>query len=895
MTNGLSQETVTFLFTDIEGSTKLWERHEDAMRVALSRHDELLRSVLETHGGRIFKTVGDAFCAAFAAAPNALSAALEAQCALQAETWPEPVVLRVRFSLHTGAAERRDNDYFGPPLNRVARLLAIGYGGQILLTQATYELTRDSLLEGVELRDLDFHRLKDLQRPERVYQLVHPDLPDNFGSLKSLDPLANNLPVQATSFIGREKEVREVRDLLRATRLLTLTGAGGAGKTRLALQVAADLLEGEGEGVWLVEFAPIADPALIPQVVAQVLGVREETDRPLIQTLVDHLKTRKLLLLFDNCEHVIAAVADLAHTLLRACPGVQILASSREGLNIPGETAYRVPSLSLPDPLRVAPTPESLSQYEAVRLFIERAQAALASFTVTSANAPAVAQLCYRLDGIPLALELAAARVRALSVEQIAARLDDRFRLLTGGSRTLLPRHQTLRAAMDWSYDLLTPEEQTLLRHLSVFAGGWTLEAAEQSIGALPVLSDTFLMDDLSRLVEKSLVVFDEVSGSADRYRLLETVRQYGDERLEAEGDRVTARRTHRDWFLNFAEQANSHMTGTEQAHWFTQMEVESANLNAAVAFTIEEETSPSPSSENRWASLRFIAALQRFWEVRGSLRQGREQCTRLLKVAGSPPEDAPPPSEYIHAIQVAGSLAQNTGAYEDALRLQREALSLAQRGSDPERVAWALGELAIILEETGNAAEAKQYQQEAITLLRSMGPSQENGVAIQLSNLGVSCLSLGDYAGARTALEEALAIQRRLGDTRSISIALNNLGDIALDEGDPATALRLHRESLQLAQEIGARRSVAYVLESLAAVAVVLRNAVQAARLGGAAEALREILGAPLPPSELAAYSARLDDARALLPPSEFAASWDAGRALTYEAVVAEGLSFES
>ncbi len=479
MPDTLPTGTVTFLFTDIEGSSARWEKHEAAMSPALARHDALLRESFAAHGGHAFKTVGDAFCAVFATAPDAVAAALLAQQKLVAEPWDAALGgVRVRMAVHTGAAEMREADYFGPPLNRVARLLSIGHGGQALLSQPTFELVRDHLPAGADLRDLDLHRLKDLQRPEHVYQLLHPALPADFPKLKSLDPLTNNLPIQATSFVGREKEIKEVKALLAKTRLLTLTGSGGAGKTRLSLQVAADLVEGEGDGVWLAEFAPLSDPGLVPQTVAQALGVREEPGRPITQTLVDFLKPKSLLLVLDNCEHVLDAAAQLCDAILRACPNVRIIASSREGLNIAGETTYRIPSLTVPD-LRQTATPESLSQYEAVRLFIERAQAAQPAFSVTNANAPAVAQICHRLDGIPYAIELAAAKVRALSAEQISARLDDRFRLLTGGSRTALPRQQTLRAMIDWSYDLLSPEEQTLLRRLSVFAGGWTLEAAE--------------------------------------------------------------------------------------------------------------------------------------------------------------------------------------------------------------------------------------------------------------------------------------------------------------------------------------------------------------------------------------------------------------------------------
>jgi class 3 adenylate cyclase len=477
--------TITFLMTDVEGSTKLADNHPAAMQEALARHDALAGEIVGGHGGTVVKSrgEGDSLFCVFALASDAVGAALALQQAYQAEPWPAPVApLRVRMGLHTGDATLRDGDYFGGTVNRCARLRAVGHGGQVLLSQTTYELVRDALPGGAGVKDLGTHGLRDLNRAEQIYQLLHPLLPADFPPLRSQENLPNNLPIQTTSFVGREREIAEVKALLGRTRLLTLTGSGGAGKTRLSLQVAADLLDQYADGVWLAELAPLTDPNLVPQTVAQVLGVREEPGRTITQTLVDYLRPKKLLLLLDNCEHLLTACAQLADTLLRACPDLRILASSREGLNIAGETTYRIPSLSLP-PVgagqSVPSTPESLSQYEAVRLFIERAQSAQPSFTVTNQNAPAVAQLCYRLDGIPLAIELAAARVRALPVEQIAARLDDRFRLLTGGSRTALPRQQTLRALIDWSYDLLSPEEQTLLRRLSVFAGGWTLEAAE--------------------------------------------------------------------------------------------------------------------------------------------------------------------------------------------------------------------------------------------------------------------------------------------------------------------------------------------------------------------------------------------------------------------------------
>lgn len=472
--------TITFLFTDVEGSTKMWEEAPDLMPKTIERHDEIALSVIENNGGRVVKSrgEGDSVFAVFPRASEAVAAAAKLQVALRTEPWPAKTPIKVRMALHTGEAQERDEDYYGAPVNRCARLRAIAHGGQIVVSLTTEELVRDGLKGGVSLKDLGLHRLKDLSRPEQVFQVLHPELPEDFPPLRSLDALPNNLPQQLTSFIGREQVIAEVLDIFKHTRLLSLTGSGGAGKTRLALQVAADLLEDYEDGVWLIELAVLADPNLVAQSVATTIGVREEPGRPILATLTDFLKAKKVLLVLDNCEHLLSACATLCDHLLRACPGLYILATSREGLNIAGETTYRVPSLGLPDP-RAQQAISDLVQVEAVRLFVERAQAAQPGFQVNEQNAASLAQLCVRLDGIPLAIELAAARVKALSVDQINQRLDDRFRLLTGGSRTALPRQQTLRALIDWSYDLLTPEEQTLLRRLSVFAGGWTLEAAE--------------------------------------------------------------------------------------------------------------------------------------------------------------------------------------------------------------------------------------------------------------------------------------------------------------------------------------------------------------------------------------------------------------------------------
>ena len=545
--------TLTFLFTDIEGSSRLWERYPVDLGPALTRHDAIVRAAIEGQGGYIFKTAGDAFYGAFETATSALEAAVAAQRARFRNTWDETGPLRVRMAIHTGAAEFRENDYFGPSMNRTARLLAAGHGGQTLLSFASEELVRDHLLQGVSLRDLGERRLKDLNRPERIFQLIVEGLPTEFPPLRSMEVVPNNLPVQLTSFVGREREMTEVKRLLGTTHLLTLRGTGGTGKTRLSLQVAADILESFADGVWLVELAALSEPDTLVETVATVLGVREEPERPLLTTLVNYLQAKSLLLILDNCEHLIAAVARLADTLLRACPNLRILASSREAMGIAGETTWAVPSLSLPDlwrdKLTGAELIEALSQYEAVRLFVDRATAVQPSFVITNENAPAVAQICWRLDGIPLAIELAAARVKVLTLDQISKRLDDSFRLLTGGSRTALPRQQTLRALIDWSYDLLSEQEKKLLRRLSVFARGRTLEAVEEVCSGDGVEADDML-DMLSQLVDKSLVTREVEPDGEPRYYILESVWQYGRGKLQEAGEMPALRARHVAYFL---------------------------------------------------------------------------------------------------------------------------------------------------------------------------------------------------------------------------------------------------------------------------------------------------------------------------------------------------------
>ena len=706
----------------------------------------------------------------------------------------------MRAALHTGSADERDGDYFGPAVNRVARLLATGHGGQTLLSDVTQGLVLDTLPASVTLRDLGEHRLKDLGRPERVFQLLFPALAVEFPPLRSLDnpALPNNLPQQVTSFIGREKEVAEVKGLLNTARLLTLTGSGGSGKTRLSLQAAADLLTGEGDGVWLVELASVADPALVPQAVADALCVRESVADTIRQTLVEWLRPRRLLLVLDNCEHVLAACASLAADLLRSCPGVQILASSREPLNVAGEQTYRVPSLRLPDP-RQRQTVESLSQFEAVRLFIERARTAQPLFAVTDENAPAVAQVCFHLDGIPLAIELAAARVRSLSVEEVNARLDNRFRLLTGGSRAALPRQQTLRALIDWSYDLLTDPEKALLCRLSVFAGGWALAAAE-AVCAGGVIEDWEVLDLLTALADKSLVAA-EPEALGTRYRLLETVRQYAAERLAESGEADPVRDRHLSWCVELASEAEPRLQGPDQGAWLARLEADLENLRAALAWG---------AACHPEIALTLACDLTRFWIFRGYASEGRSALEAALATQSPVTEPV-----RLRALRETGTLAQAQGDDVRARSLLEQSLAGFRALGDRAGEAATLGRLGEIFMNGGDLAGAQTVLEEALALNAALGNG--GGEAENLGALGYIARTQGDYAASRVLLERAIYIFEARGDVLMATAHRGSLAFAVLGQGDVAGAGTLLKQTLAEYRTLGNRPGEAWTLASLA------------------------------------------------------------------------------
>ncbi len=953
-------DSVTFLFTDIQGSTRLWEQHPEAMKAALARHDAILRQAIESHGGHVFKTVGDGFCAAFTSAPDAVLAALDAQRALHAEaqnTSAGGPIIRVRMGLHSGAVETRDNDYFGPPLNRVTRLMSAGHGGQTLLSAVTDELVRGHLPPGVELRDLGERRLKDLTRPEHIYQLLASDLPAEFPPLRALDAFRTNLPAQLTSFVGREKEISAIKQLITANRLTTLTGPGGTGKTRLSLQVAADLLDSFSDGVWFVELAQLADPTLVTQTVITALGLRQEASYSQQKILTDYLGSKTALLILDNCEHLVEASAQLAETLLLACPTLRLLASSREALGIPGEVPYRVPSLSMPNAQALSSL-ELVTQSEAARLFVDRAKTVLPGFAVSAENAPAIIQICARLDGIPLAIELAAARVKMLNAEQIAERLDDRFRLLTGGSRTALPRQQTLRALIDWSYDLLSITERSLLVRLSIFAGGWTLEAAE-TVCSDPSSANredssilkNDVLDLLTQLVNKSLIIVDAEDRSQTRYRLLETVRQYAREKLMDTGVASAVRNRYLEHFMQLAERAEFEFNGPDQVLWMNRMDAELDNLRAAMEWSLDQ---------NVEAGMRLVSALQWFWVTHAHFGDGIEKLTQLL----ARPQASIPLPVRAKALEAQALLLPYINNYELARTLGREGLALYQTLGDrcgmaacllalasctPDTaasrlmleqalthyqamgdkpgMARALGMLGTFTNEP-DSPETKDYLGRSLAICRELGHIA--GIGSNLIDLGTLAIREGNYELARSYLEEALEVNRPFGRARTaetlmvvselafwegryqqahdylmevLSVirdygqafladwALTRLAYIALRVNDPVHARRLFELCLKDFIKEENAIGIIYVLEGFASVAVAQNQPAHAAQLFAWADVMREQISNSRPPTEQAEVDRDLATIHTWLDEDAFVAAQTAGRAMSIDEAIAFSL----
>ncbi|MBK9051159.1 MAG: adenylate/guanylate cyclase domain-containing protein [Chloroflexi bacterium] len=714
------------MFTDIEASTRLIQFLGERYADLLAQHHQILRQAILTWDGMVVDTQGDAFFAVFSQAQDALAAAVSIQRTLATHTWPDELPVRVRMGLHTGEPTlTADNYYVGLDIHRAARVCSAGHGGQILITQATCNLVLADLPYGVSLRDLGEHRLKDLDRPEQLYQVVMADLPSDFPAVRSLELFIHNLPTPLTSFIGREKEIIEVGRLLDRFRLITLTGPGGTGKTRLAIQVANEQLDSFADGIRFVELAPVADSSHLPQTVAAALGLREEPGQPLIKTLSDHLRHKTMLLVLDNCEHLVDAAANLVAHLLSKCPSLRILTSSREPLGLTGEHSYAVPTLSMPPSgSRHLPPLETLTQYEAVRLFIERAEAVFPEFTVTNNNAPAVAHICHRLDGIPLAIELAAARVRTLTVDQIAARLDDRFRLLKGNNQRAVPRQKTLRALIDWSYDLLSETEQILLRRLSVFAGGWSLQAAEQIVADDTFLPTDEIMDGLDRLAHKSLIIAIREPEQVVRFQFLDTIRQYAREKLIEAKEMDDTCEKHLLYFLHQTQLAEPRLRGPEQLQWWQWLSLELDNFRAAMNWAEQQELGNSPwlpqAQRRTDLGLQLAAALWWFWFLNGHLN---EACNRLENFIGrTPPDVASMSRNYCQAVWRCSCLSYFANRYARAFQLAAQAIPLCEHHNEPDGKAIAWFVQANVARSRQEYKKADQLYQQSYALFQQTG-----------------------------------------------------------------------------------------------------------------------------------------------------------------------------
>ncbi len=945
--------TVTLLFTDIAGSTRLLHQLGDRYASMLLECRQVLRAVFEQWNGNVVDTQGDAFFVVFARATDAVSAAVAAQRALASHAFPEGVAVRMRVGLHTGEPQRTADGYVGLDVHRAARIMSAGHGGQVLLSQTISPLVEQDLPEDVHLRDLGEHRLKDLGRPMRLFQLVTSDLQASFPPLHTLESSLNNLPVQPTPFLGREHEVAAIADLLRRedVHLVTLTGSGGVGKTRLGLQVAADLSDLFASGVFFVNLAPISDPALVVPTIAETLAVREGSGQALLSRLAEHLRQRQMLLLLDNFEQVVSAAEQVA-ALLTACPQLKVLVTSREVLHVRAEHEFPVPPLAFPDPNHL-PDLAALSHHAAVALFLQQAQAVKPDFHLTDANASTVAELCVRLDGLPLAIELAAARMKLFSPRALLARLGSRLSVLTSASRDVPARQQTLRNTIAWSYQMLDAKAQRLFRRLSVFVGGCTMEAIEALCTERDGGESEPVLDSVASLADKSLLQHvEQQTGEEPRFAMLETIREYALESLDALGETEAARRAHAAYFLRLAEEAEQGMAGPPQAVLLERLEQEHDNLRAAMQWSLEQ------AEEGKAMALLLGGALQSFWYIRGYYGEGRDFLERAL--SRSDEVAAPIRTKALYA---ASQLHNALGSLDRAEELCEQSLALYRELGDTMGIASCLHLLADIASGRGNLAVARALGEESLMLFREVG--DRRSVAYLLFHLGSVAVDQGEYARGRDLLTESLTINRELGNTRIVAHSLLYLaqlyhvsggdlaqahtwldesfalfrevgdkegiasclslsGRLALSEGDTASARSLNEQALALFKEMkqqhgtalslyalaqvaaaqgdhagsqalyeqgvvvvrksGDKWTILFGLEGLAAAVAAQGNHTWAAYLWGAAEALREAIGAPLPLVERAPYDRAVEALRTQLGEQAFAAAWAEGRTLSLE-----------
>ncbi len=902
--------TVTFLFTDIEDSTKLAQQSPDALPALLLRHREILNQAFAANHGFIFQVVGDSFSVAFHTATDALYAALQAQQSLHSEPWMTSPI-KVRMGIHTGAAQLANDPTIEGPysgyttLALTQRIMSAAHGGQILLSQTVYELTRDEMTEEHQFIDMGEHRLKSMLRPEHLYQLNAPGLPSTFPPLKTLESSAHNLPLQLTSFIGREKEIAEIKNLLHSARLVTLTGSGGTGKTRLSQEIGAQELIDFPHGVWIVELAPLTEPVQVIPALAQVFGLQELPFNPLKNLVTDYLRDKKILLIFDNCEHLIEACARLVDELLHQCAGLKILSSSREALGIAGEVSYHVPSLA---------------DSESTQLFVDRARAANSNFRLTETNASSIAQICSRLDGIPLAIELGAARVKLLSPEQIAARLDDRFRLLVGGSRTALPRQQTLRALIDWSYDLLSEEEKRLLQFAAVFVGGWTLDALEA------VADDLNTIEHLEQLVNKSLVVTEERETEM-RYFMLETIRQYAREKLFEAKQSSLARDRHFVYFNQLSEIWWDTFRSSNILPILSRIDEEIENVRAALEWGSEHH-----AEENVRLAANFCvtsAMLSMPAEGVGILMAATERARSLPPAAGGD-ADLYRKKLFARALFVQGMVGLGVGNIPIVVAALQEAIAISRAIGDKQMLGSSLSTyytastfidlpgaeeaaqeaLKIFTEEVndsfglgmaqlnmarlyahrGNETEKERYIGQLRALVSEMPNSFQ--VSMFLLGLGMDERMRGNYDSARKIFEQGREAFSQIHSKYFVMVMSSEQGHVERQKGNVTQARLIYRETIKGWQDLGNRAAIAHQLECFGFLAVAEEEPQAAVKLFGAAEALRDKIQAPMTDYERVEYDQAGVHVRSLLPEPEFSSLWVEGQSMTMEQAIEFALS---
>lgn len=795
---------VTFLFTDIEGSTKLAQKDSNAYLSSLEKHHEILYDVIDSNNGFVFKIVGDSFCCAFSKPEDAVNAAIKTQIRLGTADWGSSEI-KVRMGIHSGDAEFVNQDYSGyVTLSRSQRIMSVAHGGQILLTQEVYDAVKDNLESNISFKDFGERKMKDILLPEHVYQLVAENIPSEFPPLKSQDARQNNLPSSLTEFIGRRKEINEIKKLFPKIRLLSLIGAGGTGKTRLAIQLVTELIDEFDNGVWIIEFSPVTDPELVVKEISSVLNLKEDPGTDLMESLKEFLKDKKILLLFDNSEHLLNKCAQIAENLLSYCPGLKIISTSREPFNSKGETLYRIPPLSIPDKIKNESF-EILAEYESVKFFLERANSINPNFILTEENIYTVAEICKKLDGIPLAIELAAKRVNVLSAEKILERLNDRFRLLTGGSATALPRQKTLKALIDWSYDLLSPAEQLLLQRLAIFMGGWTLEAAEE-ICSDDSIDQYEILDLMTGLHDKSLITYKDNEKNG-RYGILESIKYYALEKIK---DSTSDFQKHLDYFLNLSSYPKQKLKKLGLMQWLELVEPELDNIRSNIQWATEN---------NPVESVRLVINAFDFWLNKGYLQEGYETSFKVSEMVH--PEDNKLKADLYYRI---ARFCYELGKIDELAKYSEEALNLYREINDKEGIVRTLNTLGLKYYTELDYNNASKLNEEALSISKEI--NSKDDIANSLYNLSFPVVNLGDYERSIELKEEALKISREIKNDHFTARALLSLSvTYSRNTGEIRKAELYSEESLKISRRLNDNYLISVNLVHLADLKLYYEN----------------------------------------------------------------------